>query len=72
MGVSEELLIRVTAEMEGVDLQICSVKTNLAKACFKGLLLPNLFSDEKVGSKGLSVPKSVFFFASAFLSYVVF
>ena len=42
MGVSEELLIRVNAEMEGVDLKICSVKTNLAKACFKGLLQPTL------------------------------
>ena len=36
MGVTNELLIRVNAEMEGVDLQICSAKTNLAKAYFKG------------------------------------
>ena len=36
MGVTNELLIRVNADMEGVDLQICSAKTNLAKAYFKG------------------------------------
>lgn len=36
LGVTNELLIRVTAEMEGVNLQICSSKTNLAKAYFKG------------------------------------
>ena len=37
MGVTNELLIRITAQMEGVDLQICSSKTNLAKAYFKGM-----------------------------------
>jgi len=37
LGVTNELLIRITAKMEGVDLQICSSKRDLAKAYFKGL-----------------------------------
>ncbi len=38
MGVTEELLIRIKAEMEGVVLEVCSSKVHLAEACFKGML----------------------------------
>ena len=38
MGVTNELLVRIKAEMEGVDVKICSAKLNLATAYFKGLL----------------------------------
>eukprot|EP00794_Sanderia_malayensis_P015967 gene15967-17573_t len=37
MGVTDELMIRIKAEMEGVVLEVCSSKVHLAEACFKGL-----------------------------------
>ena len=43
LGVTNERLIIVTAQMEGVDLQICSSKVKLAKACFKGFCINFVF-----------------------------
>ena len=37
-GIKEETQIRIDAEMDGVELRICSAKTNLTEAYLKGML----------------------------------